>query len=148
MFYNNINNLKIDPILYKNLLKAINYIAIHRSSYHFKKLGFRRIYPKPATGSHFFVNKKLNLMVKSSWLMEVVDNIPRKYQKLIIPSIVLSFNEYRVPVSEWVIQPIAELKNRGQIVKDLELLGAKKYFFDLSYCNVGTYSGRGVVIDW
>lgn len=148
MFYNNINNLKIDKDLYKKILKAIRFIALYRSDYHFKKLEFKRIYPKPATGSHFYINRKLNLMIKSSWLMEVIDNVPKKYHKYVIPSIVLSFNEYRVSVSEWVIQPIADLKNRRNIAKNMKNEGLDKYFFDLSPCNVGSYKERGVLIDW
>jgi hypothetical protein len=125
MLKTNINNLKIDDILFKKILKAIDYIAKYRSHYHFRKMGFKRIFPKISSGAYFFIHKKLGLFVKCSFTLDMISKMSKESKALIIPSIVLDFNEYECCVSQWIIQPIADINNIRKTYRELK---DNKYF--------------------
>lgn len=143
-----INNLKIDKELYGKILDAINFLVKYRNCYRFKKLGFRRIYPKVASGRYFFINKKLGLFIKCSFTVEILSELPAQSRKLIIPSIILTYNEFEPDDSVWIIQPIADTKNFTKTYNELLDNYFYKFFCDPHKRNVGKYKNKAVVIDW
>ena len=148
MLKRQINNLKIDDNLYQKILIAIKYVVKYQSCRYFTQLGFRRFYPSRASGSYFFRSKKFGLIVKSSFLMEVVDNFEQNKLDLLIPTIILTYNEYPFSVSEWIIQPIANLKNQKKDYEILKKKCAEIYFYDFFKPHCGNWNGKSVIFDW
>lgn len=143
-----LNNYNIPEEIYNKILKAIDLLVKYRNPYHFKKMGFKRLYPKIASGRYFFKSKKLGLFVKCSFTMDHPWKLSETQQKNVIPSIILDFPHYEAMVGQWIIQPIADVSDQSKDYAILVKKGIRKYFFDVCKWNVGNYKNRSVMIDW
>jgi hypothetical protein len=143
-----LNNLEISKEIYEKILKGIDLLVKYRNPYHFIKMGFKRIYPKIASGCYFFKSKKLGLFVKCSFTMDMPWKFPEEQRKKAIPSIILDFPYYETMISQWIIQPIADVSNQLEDYKNLIKSDIRKYYCDMCKWNVGNYKNKSVMIDW
>lgn len=101
-----------------------------------------------ASGRYFFVHKQHNLFVKCSFTVDTPNELPKKTKELIIPTILLEYDEYEVSSSQWLIQPIADTKYQIKTFRELKENKDYRFFCDGCKYNVGRLNGKAVVIDW